>query len=91
MITYHYGHPRRVRKTILGNWWVTNHPAGNRSFVTWRQAMDYAASPYILMNDIPASPPADWNVTPGMNPFLYGNRLSEISGPTYFIGDSFHG
>jgi hypothetical protein len=51
--TYTYGLPRRVRKSTLfgsSTWVVTNHPAGTRSFPTWRQAMDYASAGYYLMN-----------------------------------------
>lgn len=55
---YTYGMPRRVRKSRWGlspelggqPWIVTNHPAGTMAFKTWREAMDYASSPYVVMN-----------------------------------------
>lgn len=54
MQTFTYGQPRRVRKVTVWSggtaWAVTNHPAGTQYFPTWRQAMDYAAAGYYLMN-----------------------------------------
>ena len=57
-MTYTYGMPRRVRKSRWGlsaglggqPWVVTNHPAGPMTFRTWREAMDYASAPYVMMN-----------------------------------------
>lgn len=33
-------------------WLVTSHPAGNRTFATWEQAMAYANSRPVLMNSV---------------------------------------
>ncbi|MEX3653903.1 hypothetical protein ABFW09_14495 [Mycolicibacterium fortuitum] len=49
--TYSYNQPSRVRKLTSGlGWLVTNHPTGTRTFSTWREAMEYAATRYFMMN-----------------------------------------
>lgn len=53
IFTYVYGMPRRVRRVRTMYdlpWLVTNHPAGPCVFPTWREAMDYATAPYVMMN-----------------------------------------